>query len=67
MALGDLNIGNYKILPVEPLHDIKGHMSNLFKELRSPHYLDDQAQHALGDVLEAYLHKEKEGGDYRYA
>ena len=68
MVLGDLNLSNYTILPVEPLHDIKGHMINVFRELRSPHYLDGQAHQALEDVLEAYLHKEKEkGSDYRYA
>ena len=37
MVLGDLNLGNYTILPVEPLHDVKGHIINIFKELRSPH------------------------------
>ena len=26
MVLGDLNLSNYTILPVEPLNDIKGHM-----------------------------------------
>ena len=68
MVLGDLNLSNYTILPVEPLHDIKGHMINIFKELRSPDYLDDEARQTLEDVLEAYLHKEKEkGSDYRYA
>ena len=67
MVLGDLNLGNYTILLVEPLHDVKGHTINIFKELQSPHYLDDEAHRTLEDVLGAYLHKEKDKGhDYRY-
>ena len=36
MVLVDLNLSNYSILPVEPLHDIKGHMINIFMSPELP-------------------------------
>ena len=35
--LSDFNLGSYEISPVEPLHDIKGHIKNLWDLL--PHHL----------------------------
>ena len=56
MVLGDLNLISYTILPVEPLHDIKGHTIN---QLQSPHYLDGQAHQALEDVVKPTCTKRK--------
>ena len=33
-SLDDLHLSHYEISPVEPLHDIKGHMANIFAELK---------------------------------
>ena len=30
--LEDLNLESYEILPIKPLHDIKGHLSNIIEE-----------------------------------
>ena len=32
--LGEICLKRYEISPVEPLHDVKGHLSNLIDELR---------------------------------
>ena len=34
-SLDDLHLSHYEISPVEPLHDIKGHMSNIFADLKN--------------------------------
>lgn len=34
-SLNDLHLNHYEISPVEPLHDIKGYMSNVFTELKN--------------------------------
>ena len=39
--LSDLNLQHYTILDCEPLHDLKGHLANLFTEL--PFVIDDQS------------------------
>ena len=32
--LDDIHLSQYEVSPVEPLHDIEGHMSNVFAELK---------------------------------
>ena len=34
-SLEDINLHEHQILDCEPLHDLKGHLSNLFEELPS--------------------------------
>lgn len=34
MPLTELGLERYEISPVEPLHDVKGHLSNIIEELR---------------------------------
>ena len=41
-ALQEFNLGNYEVLPVEPLHDLKEHIKNTFKEL--PKHLNDEGK-----------------------
>ena len=33
-SLHNFSLENYEISPVEPLHDVKGHISNLLDEIR---------------------------------
>ena len=55
----------YEIFACEPLHDIKGHILNLWTELK--HVLSDKQQEAFEDTLKtAYGGKDKKKGvDYR--
>ncbi len=54
------------ILDCEPLHDLKGHFENLFKELLP--LLSPDVASACTEVLDATVHKEKaKGSDYRLA
>lgn len=38
MTLADINLHRYCILDCEPLHDLKGHIANLFTELRTTYH-----------------------------
>ena len=41
------------MLPVEPLHDLKEHINNIFKEL--PKHLNDEEKVLFGETMEAVL------------
>lgn len=63
-SLCSLNLDEYTILDCEPLHDLKGHLLNLFEEL--PYVLPPQLQLQCKELLEANLAKEKvTGADIR--
>ena len=64
-TMGDLNLGNYEVIPVEPLHDIKEHISNITKEL--PKHLTAEEKKLYDEAVEMVLStKEKlRGSDYR--
>ena len=64
-SLQELSLGNYEVLPVEPLHDLKEHINNIFKEL--PKHLNDEEKVLFDETMEAVLStKEKlRGSDYR--
>ena len=52
-TMEDLNLQKYEVIPVEPLHDIKEHISNITKEL-PPHLIPEEK--ALFDqVVEGVL------------
>lgn len=65
--LNSMQLGRYCILDCEPLHDLKGHLANIFTEL--PHIItDSQVQQDVKDLLKVVVPKEKpSGGDYRRA
>ena len=60
-------IGNYEVLPTEPLHDIKEHIANVLTEL--PSHFENEEKNAFQDIIECSLGgKEKlRGCDYRLA
>lgn len=65
--LSDLNLQSYTVLDCEPLHDLKGHLHNLFDEimplLQNPSVISECQK-----VLETTVKKEKaKGSDYRLA
>ena len=66
-SLEDLNLQNYTIFDCEPLHDLKGHLSNLFDEL--PQLLEKSLADDVKSVLNVHLHMKetKRGGDFRLA
>ena len=65
LPLADINLQRYCILDCEPLHDIKGHLTNLFTKL--PHIIGDaQLRSETIQLLDIVVPKEKpSGGDYR--
>ena len=67
LPLADMNLQRYCVLDCEPLHDIKGHLANIFTEL--PHIIADaQLRRDTCDLLDIVVPKEKpSGGDYRRA
>ncbi len=63
MPLFELGLEHYEISPVEPLHDIKGHLSNLIDKLRKS--LSGEAQQQVEAICSAVLGKETlRGSDY---
>ena len=46
-------IGNYEVLPSEPLHDIKEHIANVLTEL--PSHLENEEKNAFQDIIECSL------------
>ena len=48
-----LNLGNYEVSPIEPLHDLKGHIKNVWELL--PKYLSDELKSKFGKELETAL------------
>lgn len=64
VPLCELGLEHYEISPVEPLHDIKGHLSNLIDELRKS--LSGEVQRQVEGVCSAALGKETlRCSDYR--
>ena len=55
-SLSSLNLGEYTVLDCEPLHDIKGHLLNLFEEL--PHILPAEIQVQCQELIETNLSRE---------
>ena len=56
-SLADLNLQYYEVVACEPLHDLKGHLSNLLQEL--PHILPVPIATKLKPLLKACLSKDK--------
>lgn len=67
MSLAEMQLQRYSVLDCEPLHDLKGHLANLFTEI--PHIISDiRLQRETCDLLDTVVPKEKpRGGDYRRA
>lgn len=56
--LSSMQLGRYCILDCEPLHDLKGHLANIFTEL--PHIItDSQLRQDVKDPVEVVVPKEK--------
>ena len=64
-SLQDLNLAQYEVVPVEPLHDLKEHINNFLLEL--PKHLTNEEKCLLEEAVEAVIStKEKlRGTDYR--
>ena len=62
-SLSTLNLSEYTIVDCEPLHDLKGHVANLLKEL--PYLLQDDKRRKCEAILEANSSDKMTGGDYR--
>ena len=64
-SMKDLDLGQYEVVPVEPLHDLKEHINNILKEL--PKHLTEEENALFEESVEAVLStKEKlRGSDYR--
>ena len=62
--LQDIYLDHYEISPVEPLHDIKGHLSNLIEELRAT--LTGDVKQSVELIVGSVLGKETlRASDYR--
>ena len=63
--LADINLPMYEVLPTEPLHDIKEHIANVFKEL--PKHLNEQEASRFQVAREGTLGGKQclKGADYR--
>ena len=65
-SLASLSLSQYEIAPTEPLHDIKGHFSNLIEE--SIHIATGSAQVEIKKIRSTILNKDTlRGSDYRKA
>ena len=63
-SLQDLCLEQYEISPVEPLHDIKGHLSNVLDELRLR--VTGEVKQRIEQIFSSVLGKETlRGCDYR--
>ena len=63
-----MNLNDYTVLDCEPLHDMKGHLENLFEELPNCKLLNKKIAGEVKGVLDVDLGKDmKTGGDYRLA
>ena len=54
--LHNFSLENYEISPVEPLHDVKGHISNLLEEIRVS--LSGEVRQKVDSIWTAVLNKE---------
>ncbi len=56
-SLSQCNLSRYEVLDSEPLHDIKGHLSNLFEEL--PYIVGPSLKKEITDIIENGMQKDK--------
>ena len=64
MTLMELCLDSYEVSPVEPLHDLKGHLSNIIEELRVT--LTGEVKEKVDIIVGSVLGKETlRGSDYR--
>ena len=64
-SMKDLNLDRYEVLPCKPLHDIKGHISNLYDEIGN-HLSKDEKKYFKDMVTLSFDNKEcKRGVNYR--
>ena len=61
--LSDLNLDEYAILDCEPLHDLKGHLINMCKEL--PYLLTGDVTKSCGDIIAATVSDKMTCADHR--
>lgn len=62
--LHEFGLEHYEISPVEPLHDIKGHLSNIIEKLRVS--LSGEVKQKVEEICSAVLAKDTlRGSDYR--
>ena len=59
-SLQSLGLQRYEVVANEPLHDLKGHITNLITEL--PHILKDESATECSQLMESCLSKEKKSG-----
>ena len=57
MSLAQCHLASYEVLDCEPLHDIKGHLSNLFEEL--PYVVGPLLKKEVLDIISTTMHKDK--------
>ena len=57
LSLEALHLQHYTILDSEPLHDLKGHLFNLFTEL--PYILKGDVKESCQQIIKSNLSKEK--------
>ena len=64
-SLRDLNLAQYEVVPMQPLHDLKEHINNLLKKL--PKHLTNEEKVLFEEAVEAVIStKEKlRGSDYQ--
>ena len=51
------NLQHYTVLNCEPLHDLKGHLRNVFTEL--PHILEGDMKKICEDIIDTNFYKDK--------
>ena len=54
----EMNLNDYTVLDCEPLHDMKGHLENLFEELPNCKLLDKKIAGEVKGVLDVDLEKD---------
>ena len=62
-SLQDLHLEKYCVLDCEPLHDLKGHLINLCKEL--PYLLQGDARKAIEEIISATVSDKMTCADHR--
>ena len=62
--LAEFSLNHYEISPVEPLHDLKGHLSNIIDEIKV--LVTGPAKQRVNSICSSVLAKERlRGSDYR--
>lgn len=51
MTMHDCNLGEYEVIPCEPLHDVKGYIKHLWDEL--PSRISSDENNILASALDA--------------